>query len=410
MKANSIICIVGLGYVGYPEAVTLSKYFKVIGYDIDSSKIQTLNQANTITNLYMTNNPEDIAKADFVIISVPTPVDEFKTPDLSFVESASDTVGKYMKENAIVILESTVYPEVTEEIMVPILERESGYKCGVDFKVAYSPERINPGDSQHDIRKVTKVVSGMDKETTDQVCRLYDFVALNTFKAKNIKTAEAVKVTENVQRDMNIALINELSFVFKPMGIDVGDVVDAASTKWNFYKCYPGMVGGHCIPVDPYYLTYKSEKLGYSPKLIHEGRAVNDSMPKRVADMVIAALHNREARILIAGLTYKEDVDDIRESPAKYLVKELEPYGVNMVGYDPLLENIEGKFNIGLINDLFHLKDIDCIIFTVAHRVFKDIGLSNFRSITTDNPVLVDVKGCFERSEAVGLGFKYLTL
>ena len=408
MIKNPIICIVGMGYVGYPEAIAFGKHYKVIGYDIDTKKMSKL-KPHTDTDLVLTNDPIYIKQADFIIIAVPTPINEDKTPDLFPIESASKTVGKYMKKGCVVILESTVYPGVTEEVMLPILEKESGLKAGKDFKIAFSPERINPGDDLHSIDKVTKVVGGMDKKTTDLVAELYDHITLNTFKATSIKVAEASKVIENVQRDLNIALMNELSFIFKRMNINIRDVIEAASTKWNFYKIYPGMIGGHCIPVDPYYLTYKSEQLGYNPKLILTGRKINDSMPIHVAYMAKNNVKSIKAKILIAGLTYKENVPDIRESPAKYLIEELKYY--NVVAYDPLIENIEENFGVKSANNsLSSLENINCIIFTVVHDVFREMGLYQFRRITTDNPVLIDIRGGFDRNEAEKLGFKYLTL
>lgn len=409
VRDNSVVCVVGLGYVGYPEAIAFSKYFRVIGYDIDYDKLCKL---EPYEDLMLTNRAEDISQADFVIIAVPTPIDESKKPVLSFVESASETVGRHMKKGAVVILESTVYPGVTEDIVVPILEKYSGYRCGYGFKVAYSPERINPGDAEHDISKVTKVISGMDKKTTDSVSWLYGHIAPSICIAKNIKTAEAVKVVENVQRDINIALMNELSFVFKRMDINIRDVIEAASTKWNFYKCYPGMVGGHCIPVDPYYLIYKSEKLGYSPTLIDDAREINNDMPKHIAAMAVLSLSRiKNAKILIAGVTYKENVPDIRESPAKYLIKGIKNwvYDVEIIAFDPLVENIKGEFGVESPACLADLTGIDCIIVTVMHDMFKD-KLKEFRTIATDNPVLVDVRGGFNKDEAEQLGFRYFTL
>jgi UDPglucose 6-dehydrogenase/UDP-N-acetyl-D-galactosamine dehydrogenase len=408
MIKNPIICVVGMGYVGYPEAVAFAKHFSVNGYDIDADKVCKLNISNKEKRLVITQYPDFcIPKADFIIIAVPTPINEDKTPDLSPVESVSKTVGKYMKKGCTVILESTVYPGVSEEIMLPILEKESGYKVGKDFKIAFSPERINPGDDLHSIDKVTKVVGGMDKETTDLVAELYDHITLNTFKATSIKVAEASKVIENVQRDLNIALMNELSFIFKRMNISIRDVIEASATKWNFYKIFPGMIGGHCIPVDPYYLTYKSEQLGFNPKLIYTARMINNGMPYYVAKLAKENI-KKQANILIAGLTYKENVPDIRESPSKHLIEALKEY--NLFTFDPLLEKIEKSFDIKSVRRLSELKDIDCIIFAVVHDVFKEIGLEEFKAITRDNPLLIDVRCGFNREEAEKLGFKYITL
>jgi len=298
---SSVVCIIGLGYVGLPLLEAFSRKLKVIGFDINAEKVdKLLSQQPTnsslnpglLTNLTFTTDPKEIGKADFIIICVPTPVTKHKEPDLSYIISASQIAGQNMKKGSIVILESTVYPGVTEEIVKPILEKESGFRCGKDFRIAYSPERINPGDKEHTPDKITKVVAGMDEETTDLVAELYGKVAPHVFKARDIKTAEAAKVIENIQRDLNIALMNELSLIFEKMGLNTKDVLDAASTKWNFHRYSPGLVGGHCIPVDPYYLVYKARELDYHPQVILAGRAINDSMPKHVAEMTIKALNN----------------------------------------------------------------------------------------------------------------------
>ncbi len=370
---HPIVCVVGLGYVGLPLAEAFSKSLKVIGFDTDTQKIHQLDgnalrvmgkesQAppnSPITHhpllmtqsLTFTTDPAEISQADFIIIAVPTPVTKSKEPDLSYVKNASETIGQNMKKGATVILESTVYPGVTEEIVAPVLEKESGLKCGEDFKIAYSPERINPGDEEHAIGKITKVVAGMDEETTELVAELYSKVTAKVFKAKDIRTAEAAKVIENIQRDLNIALMNELSLIFDKMGLSTKDVLDASATKWNFHRYSPGLVGGHCIPVDPYYLVYKAKELGYHPQVILAGRAINDSMPKHVAEMTIKALNNvgkviKGSKVLIMGLTYKENVADTRETPVKGIIQELKEYGVDIFGYDPLLNDIEHEFGI----------------------------------------------------------------
>jgi len=291
---------------------------------------------------------QKIGEADFVLIAVPTPVTKFKEPDLSFVKSAAKTVGKNLKKGAIVVLESTVYPGVTEEVVKPILEEASGLKCGADFKIGYSPERINPGDDEHTLNKITKVVAGMDEETTEILAELYGLIT-TVYRAKDIRTAEAAKVIENIQRDLNIALMNELAIIFHKMGLDTKAVLEAASTKWNFHRYSPGLVGGHCIPVDPYYLVYKAKELGYHPQVILAGRAINDYMPKHVAEMAIKGLNEvgkviKGSKVLIMGLTYKENVPDTRESPVREMVKELKEFGIEVYGYDPLLsrEKLEG--------------------------------------------------------------------
>jgi UDPglucose 6-dehydrogenase/UDP-N-acetyl-D-galactosamine dehydrogenase len=411
---KDIVCVIGLGYVGLPLAEAFSRSGRVIGYDTDSAKIGKLKENNENKNLLFTSHPVDIRQADFIIIAVPTPITRDKKPDLSLVINAGRTVSQNMKKGSVVILESTVYPGVTEDILKPILE-ESGYKCGEDFKIAYSPERMNPGDEEHALDKITKVVSGMDKETTETVSQLYRRVAPSIFEAKDIKTAEAAKVIENIQRDLNIALMNELTLIFQRMDIDIRDVLAAASTKWNFYTYSPGLVGGHCIPVDPYYLVHKAQELGYSSQVILAGRAINDSMPRHVAEMTIKALNDlgkviKGSRVLIAGLTYKENVADIRQSPVKDIIKGLEEYGVEITGYDPLLSNIETDFGIPAVYDLEDAKDIDCVIVTVAHSAFREIGLDGFRKIMSRNPLLIDIRGMFSKEEAQRKGFHYRIL
>lgn len=412
---HAIVCIVGIGYVGLPLAKAFSKKLKVIGFDIDLGRIDNLKRQSNSVNLTFTTAPTDIKKADFVIIAVPTPVTKSKEPDLSYVESAAKTIGQNMKKGSTVILESTVYPGVTEEVVKPILEKESGLKCGRDFKIAYSPERINPGDEEHGVSKVIKVVSGIDRETTERVANLYSKVTPNIFKARDIKTAEAAKVIENIQRDLNIALMNELSLIFEKMGLSIKDILDAAATKWNFQKYSPGLVGGHCIPVDPYYLVYKAKELGYHPQVILTGRAINDFMSKHVAEMAIKALNNmgkviKGSKVLIMGLAYKENVPDIRETPVKEMVKELKEFGVEVYGYDPLLDGIEHEFGIRAVSDIESLKGIDCVILAVTHKAFAEMTLEMLKSIMSSAPILIDVRGFFNKEEAERKGFHYRTL
>jgi UDP-N-acetyl-D-glucosamine/UDP-N-acetyl-D-galactosamine dehydrogenase len=423
---GAVVCIVGLGYVGLPLAQAFSKKFKVIGFDTNSNKIRELSQRNYDRNSVFTDDAKEIGQADFIIIAVPTPVTRSKEPDLSFVESAAEIAARNMKKGATVILESTVYPGVTEEIVRPILE-QSGLKCGRDFKLAYSPERINPGDKEHSLDKITKVVAGMDVKTTELVARLYNQVSPHIFKAKDIKTAEAAKVIENIQRDLNIALMNELSLIFAKLGLSTKDVLAAAATKWNFHRYSPGLVGGHCIPVDPYYLVYKARELGYHSQVILAGRAINDYMPEHVAEMTIKALNNagkviRGSKVLIMGLTYKENVADIRETPVKEIIKQLQEYGVDIYGYDPLLDDIEQEFGIKayhssvLDNSINSTKAIhssnrvDVLVIAVAHDAFKDITLDKLRSITKDSPILIDVRGFFDGREVQERGFIYRNL
>ena len=415
---NAVVCIIGLGYVGLPLAQAFSKSFEVIGFDVDDDRVRELDNFNYNQNLTFTSYSSSIKKADFVIICVPTPVTETKEPDLSYVRSAAKIVGQNMKKGSVVILESTVYPGVTEEIMVPILEK-SGLECGRDFKVAYSPERINPGDEDHGIDNITKVVAGIDPDTTEKVSVLYGKIAQSIFRAKSIKTAEAAKVIENVQRDLNIALVNELSLIFNRMGMDTSDVLEAAATKWNFHPYTPGLVGGHCIPVDPYYLTYKANELDYHPRVILAGRAVNDSMPKHIANTTIKALFDvgkvvRGSKVLIMGLTYKENVADTRETPAMEIIKQLESHGVDIYGYDPYILKADARknFDIEFIDSLDHLEGItfDAIVITVAHKAFQKLKLTDLARMQNKNPVLIDVRGLYNGDEAKQAGFIYKTL
>jgi len=371
---NKTVCVVGLGYVGLPLAEAFAQKITTIGYEIVEEKARHIAET-TKAPLHVTSDPAEIKKADFISICVPTPVKKTKEPDLFFVESAARVVGQNLKPGAIVVLESTVYPGVTEEIVRPILEKESGFVCGKDFKVGYSPERINPGDEAHKLAKITKIVAGMDSDTTRTLAECYGLIT-TVYTVSDIKTAEAAKVIENIQRDLNIALMNELSLIFNKMGIDTKAVIDAAATKWNFIKFSPGLVGGHCIPVDPYYLVHKAQELGYHPQVILAGRAINDSMPKHVAYLTIKGLNEvgkviKGSKVLIMGLTYKENVDDIRESPAHEIIRELKEFGVDLIGYDPLLrKEVVESFDIrSLDNDAHDI--VDGIIITVPHNEFK---------------------------------------
>ena len=409
---NAIVCLVGLGYVGLPLAEAFAQNFRVIGFDVNSAKVKKLSQEHNNQKLLITDNPKDISQANFIIICVPTPVTKSKEPDLAYVKSSAEIVGQNMKRGSVVILESTVYPGVTEEIVAPILEKESALKCGEDFKIAYSPERINPGDEEHAMDKITKVVAGMDDKTTGLVAELYCKVAASVFKAKDIKTAEAAKVIENIQRDLNIALMNELSLIFDKMGLSTKDVLKAAATKWNFHRYSPGLIGGHCIPVDPYYLVYKAKELGYHPQVILAGRAINDHMPKHVAEMTIKALNEvgkviKGSKVLIMGLTYKENVADTRETPVKEIIKELQEYSVEIHGYDPLLSNIRDEFGIKVVSSLEEALKVDGVVLAVAHEAFKEITLAKLKSVMNNKPILIDVRGFFSREEALGKGVYY---
>lgn len=410
---KEVVAVLGLGYVGLPLADAFSRNYKVIGYDMKAQLVSRLNSEKKY-DFPATTDPKSLQEADFIIIAVPTPVNEFKEPDLTPVISASQTVSRYMKTGCTVILESTVYPGVTEEIVKPILE-ETGRKCGRDFKIAYCPERINPGDEEHGIGKTVKVVSGMDEETTNAVAELYATVAGRVFRAKNIKTAEASKVIENCQRDLNIALVNELSLIFERLGLKTSEVMDAACTKWNFHRYSPGMVGGHCIPVDPYYLVRKAKELGYDARVILAGRSINDYMPIHISQMVIKGLNDvnkviKGSKVLLMGLTYKENVPDTRETPTKEMIKELKKYSVELLGFDPVLNGQVAEFDVKGITDLGGLKGIDCVVLCVGHQAFRQFSLSDLKAVMGPNPVLIDVRGFYNASEAEKMGFYYKTL
>ncbi|MFC1871168.1 nucleotide sugar dehydrogenase [Chloroflexota bacterium] len=415
---NVIVCIVGLGYVGLPLAKAFANNLKVIGFDVNGSKINKLTHCSENQNLTFTSETSRIREADFIIICVPTPVTSSSEPDLSHIKLAAKIISQNIKKGSVVILESTVYPGVTEEVLKPNLE-ESGLKCGEDFKIAYSPERINPGDEEHILEKVTKIVSGMDQETTELVSELYRKVTPHIFKAKDIKTAEAAKVIENIQRDLNIALVNELSLIFDKMGLNTKDILDAAATKWNFHHYSPGLVGGHCIPVDPYYLVYKARELGYHSQVILSGRAINDYMPEHIAEMTIKALNNagkviKGSKVIIMGLTYKENVADTRETPVKAIIGKLKEYGIKIHGFDPYLSEAEARkeFDIEFIDSLDHPEGItfDAIVITVAHEAFQKLKLDDLARLQNINPVLIDVRGVYNGEEAKQAGFTYKTL
>jgi len=397
---EKVICIVGLGYVGLPLAEEFSKHFKVIGFDINEKKINILRQQ--YNKFEITSNPLKIKEADIVIIAVPTPVTKSQQPDLYPVISASEIVGQNLKKDAIVVLESTVYPGVSEEIMGPILEKESGFKIGKDFKIGYSPERVNPGDKDHTIDKINKIVSGMDEESAKELSEVYGKIT-TVYKAQSIKIAEAAKVIENIQRDLNIALMNELSLIFYKMNLDTKAILDAASTKWNFIRFSPGLVGGHCIPVDPYYLVYKANELGYHAQVILAGRAINDFMPRHIAQLTIKSLNEADkiikgSKVLIMGLTFKENVDDTRETPVREIIKELKEFQCDIYGYDPMISKDEmEKFGIKNLENLNNIQ-VDCIIITVIHDNFKTISLDNLIGMMRNNPILIDVRGFYDEA------------
>ncbi|WP_321371014.1 nucleotide sugar dehydrogenase [uncultured Desulfuromusa sp.] len=425
------IAVVGLGYVGLPLAAVFGKKVDVIGFEIHTEKVQQLKAGYDATGeltaedlqnttIEYTLNPEDLKKADFIIVTVPTPIDKNNNPDLSSVEKASKTIGQNLKKGAIIVYESTVYPGVTEEICVPILEQESGLKCGLDFKVGYSPERINPGDKVHTVEKIKKVVSGMDDETLETVAQVYELViTAGIHRASSIKVAEAAKVIENTQRDLNIALINELALIFNKLDISTQDVLAAAGTKWNFLKFTPGLVGGHCIGVDPYYLTHKAEQIGYLPQVILAGRRINDGMGKYVAENTVKQMIRsgkviKGSRVLILGLTFKEDVPDIRNTKVVDIVKELKDYGVEVLVHDPFADAAETFHEYGLeLTDLAGVGTVDAVICAVSHQVFKSLTVDNlaeFCSNGNGRGVLVDVKSAYQKQDVEAAGLSYWSL
>lgn len=416
------IAIVGMGYVGLPLAVAFAeKKISVIGFDLNESKInkyiagedptnevgtERLQKASTIE---YTTNSSKLSDAKFIIVAVPTPVGKNNVPDLGPVEGASRIIGKNLKKGSYVVFESTVYPGVTEDICVPILERESGLKCGVDFKVGYSPERVNPGDKTNTVETIMKIVSGMDKESLDTIANIYEIIVKpGVHRASSIKVAEAAKVIENSQRDVNIAFVNELAIIFEKMGIDTHEVLAAAGTKWNFLKFSPGLVGGHCIGVDPYYLTYKSEELGYISQLILSGRRINDGMSKFVAEKCIKEMIKlgkviNRSKVLILGLTFKENCPDLRNSKIVDVVKELKEYGVEVIIYDPIADKQEAKEEYGIeIPNIEDIKDIDTIILAVKHNEFSDLTkekISEFYSKLNEKKLILDLKGVLDKKQ-----------
>ncbi len=421
---NAHIGIVGLGYVGLPLALAFSKKAKVIGFDVDISKVNMYKNGIDVTNevgnealvngdIEFTCESEELSKAAFIIVTVPTPVDEHNNPDLGLIKKASEMVGKNLKKGAIVVYESTVYPGVTEEVCVPLLEKESGLKCGIDFKVGYSPERINPGDKIHRLENITKIVSGMDDESLDIIAEVYEMVVdAGVYRASSIKVAEAAKVIENSQRDINIAFVNELAMIFQRMEIDTTEVLKAAGTKWNFLNFQPGLVGGHCIGVDPYYLTYKAQELGYLPEVIIAGRRINDSMGKYVAENVIKQLIKDDcpvkgAKVLVMGITFKEDVPDVRNSKVADIINELKEYGIDVYITDPHANSndVNHEYGFELAKDI---PLVDAVIVAVNHKEYASISLEELRmKFGKNRNVLVDIKGIYKKNEAEAKNFKY---
>ena len=424
------ISLVGLGYVGMPIAVAFAKKVNVIGYDLNSAKIELYksgidptnevgNEAIKNTKVEFTSDETKLREAKFHIVAVPTPVNDDHTPDLTPVEGASRILGRNLTKGSIVVFESTVYPGVTEDVCVPILEKESGLKCGVDFKIGYSPERINPGDKVHRLETIKKIVSGMDAETLDEVAHVYELVVeAGVHRAESIKVAEAAKVIENSQRDINIAFMNELSIIFNKMGIDTKSVLEAAGTKWNFLKFYPGLVGGHCIGVDPYYLTYKAEQLGYHSQIILSGRRINDDMGKYCAENLVKQLIKadrpvKSARVAILGFTFKENCPDTRNTKIIDIYNELKEYGITAVIADPNADADEAKRLYGVEFVSFDdIHDMDAVILAVAHEQFKSFEMAQLDALYAKNApkVLLDLKGLLDRKTYEDAGYYYWRL
>ncbi|WP_297931691.1 nucleotide sugar dehydrogenase [uncultured Coprobacter sp.] len=427
------LSLIGLGYVGMPIAVAFANEgVKVIGFDLNRAKIDLYKNGKDPTNevgddaikqtsVMFTSDEADLKKAKFHIVAVPTPVNQDHTPDLTPVIGASEIVGRNLTKGSIVVFESTVYPGVTEDVCLPIIERESGLKCGIDFKIGYSPERINPGDKVHRLENIKKIVSGCDEEALEEIKAVYDLVIkVGTYPVSNIKTAEAVKVVENSQRDINIAFMNELAMVFDRMGIDTNEVVEGMNTKWNALGFRPGLVGGHCIGVDPYYFTYEAEKLGYHSQIILNGRIVNDSMGKFVADAAIKQMIKvgkapTKSKVIILGLTFKENCPDTRNSKVADVYNSLMEYGVQPIVIDPWASERDAKheYNIEL-KPMEEAKDADCVILAVAHNEFKQLGLDKlsgmFKDIPQKEKVLIDVKGLYSVNNLNESGLSYWRL
>lgn len=439
------ISVIGLGYVGLPLAVAFAKVVDVIGFDIDGDKVENYKKGIDVTKevgddklkkstVYFTSNEEDLKKAKFHIVAVPTPINRDKTPNLNALRGASKTLGKNLTKGSIVVYESTVYPGVTEDVCIPILEKESGLKCGVDFKVGYSPERINPGDKVHRLENIVKVVSGMDKQSLDIIASVYELVVeAGIHKAESIKVAEAAKVIENAQRDINIAFMNELSIIFNELNIDTKAVLEAASTKWNFLNFTPGLVGGHCIGVDPYYLTYRAEEIGYHSQIILAGRKINDDMGKYVAENVVKNMIKADkpikgSTVAIFGITFKENCPDVRNTKVIDVIEELAEYGVESKVVDPVAdrEDLYNTYGIKL-QEIEEIKNVDAVIFAVPHDEFKNIDLTKVKDLYNDRwngnketdtsqpdekpkYVLADIKGMFNRKEAENMDYLYWRL
>ncbi|WP_027108669.1 nucleotide sugar dehydrogenase [Lacticigenium naphthae] len=432
VKKEEKIAVVGLGYVGMPIAVAFAKKVSVIGFDLNKNKIDLYKSGVDPTNevgdqeikkttVEFTSNETRLQEAKFHIVAVPTPINSDKTPDLSPVEGASRIVGRNLIKGSIVVFESTVYPGVTEDICVPILEEESGLKCGIDFKIGYSPERINPGDKIHRLENIIKIVSGMDEKSLEEISKVYELVIeVGVHRAGSIKVAEAAKVVENSQRDINIAFMNELAMVFDRMDIDTNEVVEAMNTKWNALKFTPGLVGGHCIGVDPYYFVYEAEKLGYHSQIVLSGRKINDSMGKFVGDAIIKKLILankvvRHSKIVILGLTFKENTPDTRNSKVVDIINSLRDYGIEPIVVDPEANADEAKREYGVdLVEINEVNEADCLVLAVAHDIFKQLSWEEIDNLygNFDNKekILIDVKSIFNRSDIEEQGYEYWRL
>lgn len=423
LNKKKTIAVVGLGYVGLPIALEFAKFFRVIGFDINPERVELMKQGTDPSrelpdeafherDISFTSNPDDLQTAHFFVVAVPTPVDDHKVPSLKYLESASTIIGKALKPGDYVVYESTVYPGCTEEDCLPVLEKESGLKLGRQIKLGYSPERINPGDKERTVEKILKIVSGSDAEALREISQVYgQVITAGIYEASSIKVAEAAKVIENTQRDLNISFMNELSIIFDRMGIDTQEVLDAAGTKWNFLKFSPGLVGGHCIGVDPYYLLHKSKQLGYDPQVILSGRRINDHMPgfiaKKMVQMLLTQKKNpQQAKVLVMGITFKENVADIRNSKVADLVDELMSYSIHVHITDPHASpnEVAHEYKFSLVDHISD--DYDAIIVAVSHEEYKSKDAEFFRSISKDdNPVLIDIKGMYAPAQMASLNY-----
>lgn len=426
MSEMETICIIGQGYVGLPLALAFDEEgYDVVGYDISEQKIDALASGTDPTGdhgdgtiaeseVTFTTDASTLERAHYVIVTVPTPVDDTKNPDLSFIEAAGATIGAHVSPGTTVVLESTVYPGVTREVLGPTIEQHSGLTVGEELSLGYSPERLSPGDTGRGLRDVKKIVSGSDEKTLDRLAALYGSVVdAGIYRAPTIETAEAAKVTENVQRDINIALVNELAIVCEHMDLDTQEVLDAAGSKWNFHQYRPGLVGGHCIPIDPLYLAHGSERVGYRPQLIMQGREVNEYMPKHTAELALQALNRsgkvlKESRILALGLSYKPNVGDIRTSQVKGVIRALSEYGVEVVGYDPHVDPDIAReaFDIDIHEELT-FTDFDGVVLATGHEEFSILSPETMTGELNENPILVDVAGVYEKERAIEAGFDY---